>query len=176
MGPRGQPSAQTAPSWPPSPTNEEDWTQHPFVPTTFRLWALACPLPLLCESVCLPVPRSLSTAVQTPQLFPPGLQTGSQRANGKPKESRETKRPLHRTALDRRPPLEEPQAAGPSRRGWEAPEPPARAEGGRSSFYVLQVSPACLALLQPLSPPAQAVSVLWPQIHFHFSLSTYLFI
>lgn len=37
-------------------------------PTTFLLWAVASPLPLLCESVSVPVPSSLSADVQAPQL------------------------------------------------------------------------------------------------------------
>lgn len=138
---------------PPPPTKRTGLSILSFPPRSVSgLWP---PLSHFRVSRSVSLSRALSLLLSKlhSSAFPPGLQTVSQRANGKPKESRETKRPLHRTALGRRTPLEEPQAAGPSRRGWEAPEPPARAEGGHSSFYVPQVSPACLALLQPLSRP-----------------------
>lgn len=116
-------------------TNKEYWTQHPFVP--HHVPSLGSPaLSHVCmsRSLCLPRARSLLLSKLHSSAFPPGLQTGSQRANGKPKESMETKRHLRRTALDRQIPREELQAARPSRRGWEAPEPPARANRGQSSF------------------------------------------
>lgn len=117
----------------PSPTKSH-WTQHPFVP--HHVPSLGSPASRLCESVSLPALSSLSTAVSSSTALPflLGCRLAHNGDAGSPRNQWKPKDIYSRTALDRQIPREELQAARPSRRGWEAPEPPARANRGHSSF------------------------------------------